>query len=71
MRIVIILLGLSLAAVGGVVAYRAAFIEPSVAIVLTDSEVREVSNVPRIIGGTVLLLLGASVAFLAARRRRR
>ena len=70
MRIVLVLLGIALAAVGGVVAYRAAFLEPSVAVVLTDTEVREVSNVPRIVGGIVLLVLGASVAFLAARLRR-
>ena len=51
MRILLILFGLVLGALGGVVAYRAAFLEPATAVVFTEREAHEVSNVPRIVGG--------------------
>jgi len=58
-----------MAALGGVVAYRAAFVEPRTAIVITEESIRKVSNTPRIVGGIGLLLVGAALAFFAARRR--
>jgi hypothetical protein len=70
MRIITALIGIVMAALGGVVAYRAAFIEPSAAVLLTDTNVRELPNTPRLIGGLALLLVGATLAFLALRRRR-
>lgn len=69
MRILVIIGGIALAAVGGTVAYRAFFIEPDAAIVITDSSVREVPNLARCVGGLVLLVAGAALAFFAARRR--
>jgi hypothetical protein len=68
-RISLIIVGIVLAAIGGVVAYRAFFIEPDAAIVITDSGVREVPNIARAVGGLVLLVAGATLAFFAARRR--
>jgi hypothetical protein len=70
MRIITALIGIVIAALGGVVAYRAAFIEPSAAVLLTDTNVRELPNTPRLISGLALLLVGATLAFLALRRRR-
>ena len=58
-----------LAAAGGVIAYRAIYLEPAVAVVITNTEVREVPNTTRIIGGAAMLVAGATVAFLAARRK--
>ncbi len=70
MRIVAIIIGVVLAALGGVIAYRAAFLEPNAAIVVTDRGVREVPDMLRIVGGIALLLVGAATAFFAARRTR-
>ena len=72
MRIAGILVGIVLAAVGGVVAYRAAFIAPRAAVVISESagRVRELPDLLRIGVGLALLLTGASLAFLCARRRR-
>ena len=61
--------GIVVAAIGGVVAYRAWFLEPSAAVVITESEVRELPNTLRVAGGLALLIIGAAVAFLAARRK--
>jgi hypothetical protein len=69
MRILGIIFGIVIAAIGGVIAYRAFFLEPSSAIVITNTEVRELPNTFRIVGGIALLVVGAGLAFLAARRK--
>jgi hypothetical protein len=70
LRIVAIILGIVLAAVGGVIAYRAYFLEPSAAVVISNTGVRELPDTFRTIEGLVLLVLGAVMAFYAARRKR-
>ena len=69
MRPIGIIVGLVVAAIGGVIVYRAFFIDPSSAIVITDSNIREVPNTIRVASGVILLVLGAAMAFFAARRR--
>jgi len=69
-RVVALLLGLLVAAAGGVVAYRALFVEPHAAVVVTDRSVREVPDVARAAGGLALLAAGAGAALFAALRRR-
>jgi len=51
--------------------YRALFLEPSAAVIITETEVRELPNTARVVGGIALLVIGAAVAFFAARRRSR
>jgi hypothetical protein len=70
-RIIGIILGILIAAIGGVIAYRALFLEPSAAVVITEAEVRELPNTARVVGGIALLAIGAGLAFFAARRRSR
>jgi hypothetical protein len=55
--------------VGGVVAYRAYFLEPTAAIIITNTDVRELPNTFRIIGGIALLIAGAGIAFFAGVKR--
>ena len=70
MRAVLIILGIVLAAVGGVIAYRAAFITAPIEIVNTATgSVHEAQNIWRIAGGLLLLIAGLILAFFAARRR--
>ena len=69
MRIIGIILGIVVAAIGGVIAYRALFLEPSSAVIVTATEVRELPNTARVVGGIALLAIGATMAFFAARRR--
>jgi hypothetical protein len=71
LRPVAIILGIILAAVGGVIAYRAFFLEPSTAIVISSSGVRELPDTFRVVEGIVLLIVGAALAFLAAMRKPR
>lgn len=67
-RILGIICGIATAAIGGVIAYRALFLEPSSAVVITETEARELPNTARVVGGIALLAIGAIVAFLAARK---
>ena len=69
MRTVAFIIGLGLAVLGGVIAYRALFVEPSAGVVVTDASIREIPNTLRVAGGIVLLVVGACLAFLSARRR--
>ena len=68
-RIIGFILGLMVAAAGGVIAYRALFLEPSAAIVVTNEDIREVPNTLRVTGGIVMLIVGMALAFYAARRK--
>ena len=70
MRYVAIIFGIVIAAVGGVVAYRAYFLDPSAAIVITNTDIREVPDYFRIVMGLVLLVVGAAIAYTAALRKR-
>lgn len=71
LRPLAIILGIVLAAVGGVIAYRAIFIDPTAAIVISKEGVRELPNTFNVVGGVVLLVLGAAMAFFSALRRAR
>ena len=72
MRVLVIIAGIILAAIGGVVAYRALFIEPSAAVVITNNgTVKEVPNYAQIVAGSLAFAGGATVAFLVAIRSRR
>jgi hypothetical protein len=70
LKAIAIVFGIVVAAIGGVMAYRALFLEPSSAILITNGEIKEVPNTLRVAGGIALLILGASVAFLMARKTR-
>jgi len=71
LRIIFMILGIVLGAVGGVIAYRAYFLEPTAAIVISNEGVRELPNTFRIVGGLLLLLVGAGLAFTAGVRKPR
>jgi uncharacterized protein YndB with AHSA1/START domain len=61
-RIALVTLGLLIASVGGVIAYRALYLEPPAAIVISDKGVREVPNRTRVVGGGALQLTQPPVA---------
>jgi hypothetical protein len=70
LRAILVVFGIVIAAVGGVVAYRAYFLEPTAAIIITNTDVRELPNTFRIVGGVVLLIVGAAIAYTAALRKK-
>ncbi len=68
-RAAFVLVGIALAAAGGTIAYRAAFVEPRTAVLISEEGAREVRNTPRVVGGVALFLLGVALPVYAARRR--
>lgn len=70
MKTILVIVGILLASIGGVIFYRAMFLEPPGAVVITNTDVREVPNTLRIIGGVALFVAGITIAFLSARRKR-
>jgi hypothetical protein len=68
MRVALIVVGIFIAAAGGVIAFRALYLEPTSTVVITSEEIKELPNYTRVVGGALMLLIGATVAFLAARR---
>ena len=70
LRAIAIILGIVLAAVGGVIAYRAYFLEPSAEFLISSRGVRELPDTYRTIEGIAVLIVGTVMAFFAARRKR-
>jgi hypothetical protein len=68
-RVVALILGLAIAAWGGVIAYRALFLEPATTIVITGESVRQYPDMLRAGLGLLMLAGGAGLAFFASRRR--
>jgi hypothetical protein len=70
-RIILVIFGIVLGAVGGVIAYRAFFLEPTAAVVISNEGVRELPNTFRVVGGLLLLIVGAGLAFTAGVKKPR
>lgn len=70
LRTIGVIFGIVVAAAGGVVAYRAYFLEPSAAVIITNTDVRELPDTFRIVSGIVLLIVGAAIAYTAALRKK-
>ena len=68
LRIFVLLAGILVATAGGVTLYRSLYVEPRSAVVITETEVRELPNYKRVVGGALMLVCGAAVAVIAARR---
>lgn len=69
MRIIGAIIGIIVAAWGGVIVYRALYLEPAATVVITDTDVSRLPNTFRLASGIALLVIGALAAFLALRRR--
>jgi hypothetical protein len=68
MKIALFILGVAIAGAGGVLLYRAMFLEPPGSYVVTETRIHEIPNTAKIVGGGLMLIAGAAVAFFALRR---
>jgi hypothetical protein len=71
MKNLLLIVGILLATAGGVITYRALYVEPKSAVIITESEVRELPNYTRVISGALLFLGGSALALYSATRRTR
>ena len=69
MKALLLTLGLIFATIGGVITYRALYVEPTSAVVITDTDVRELPNYTRVVGGALLFVGGTALALFAAIRK--
>ena len=69
MKTLLLIVGILLATAGGVITYRALYIEPKAAVVITESEVRQLPNYARVISGALLFVGGSALAIYAATRK--
>ena len=69
MKALLLIIGIMLATVGGVITYRALYVEPKSAVMITETDIRELPNYSRVIGGALLFVGGSALAIFAAVRR--
>lgn len=69
MKALLLIVGIIVATAGGVITYRALYVEPRSTIVISETGVRELPNQARLIGGALLFVGGSALAIYAATRR--
>ena len=69
MKTLLLILGILLATIGGVITYRALYVEPPSSVVITDSDIRELPNYTRVVGGALLFVGGTALALYGATRK--
>jgi len=68
-KALLLIVGILVATAGGVITYRALYLEPTSAVIITESEVRQLPNYARVIGGALLFVGGSALALYAAVRK--
>jgi hypothetical protein len=69
MKSLLLIVGILVATAGGVITYRALYVEPKSAVMITDTDVRELPNYTRVVGGALLFVGGSALALFAAVRK--
>ena len=71
MKTLLLCIGVLVATAGGVITYRALYVEPRSAVVITETGIRELPNQARVISGALLFVGGSALALFAATRKNR
>jgi hypothetical protein len=71
MKSLLLIVGVLVAVAGGVITYRALYVEPKSGVVVTDSGIREIPNQARVVGGALLFVGGSALALFAVTRNLR
>lgn len=70
MKTVLLIVGMLAATAGGVITYRALYVEPRSAVVITDEgDIRQLPNYTRVIGGALLFVGGSALALYSTARK--
>jgi hypothetical protein len=70
MKALLLIVGILAATAGGVITYRALYVEPKSAVVITETEVRQIPNQARVVAGALMFVSGSALALYAAIRKR-
>ena len=71
MKVLLLIVGILVATVGGVITYRTLYVEPKSAIVITETGIRQIPNQARVVGGALLFVGGSALALYAAIRKKK
>ena len=69
MKTLLLFLGVMVATAGGVITYRALYLEPKSAVVVTETGIRQIPDQARVVGGALMFVGGSALALFAATRR--
>ena len=69
MKTLLLIVGMILATAGGVITYRALYVEPKAGVVITEAGIREIPNQAKVVGGALMFVGGAALALFAATRK--
>jgi hypothetical protein len=69
MKSLLLIVGILVATAGGVITYRALYVEPKSGVVITDSGIRQIPDQARVVGGALLFVGGSALALFAAKRK--
>lgn len=69
MKALLLIVGIMVATAGGVITYRALYVEPKAAVVISDSGIRQIPDQARVVGGALLFVGGSALALFAATRK--
>ncbi len=69
MKTLLLIVGIIVATAGGVITYRALYVEPRSAVIVTETEVRELPNYTRVVSGALLFVGGTALALYYATRK--
>ena len=70
MKVLLLIVGILVATAGGVITYRALYVEPKSGVVITETGTREIPNQARVISGALMFVGGTALAIFAATRKR-
>ena len=69
MKALLLIVGIMLATAGGVITYRALYVEPKSAVVITETDIRSLPNYARVVSGALLFVGGTALALYSAVRK--
>ena len=69
MRALLLIVGILVATAGGVITYRALYVDPKPGVVITETGIRQIPNQARVVGGALLFVGGSALALFAAIRK--
>ena len=71
MKSLLLIVGILAATAGGVITYRALYVEPKSGVVISDSGIRQIPDQARVVGGALMFVGGSALALFAATRKAR
>ena len=71
MKSILLIIGIVIATAGGVITYRALYVEPKSGVVITETGVRQIPDQARVVGGALMFVGGSALALYAALRKGR